>query len=114
MTATPELQTTQSVRKVVKRYRPGTVASKGIRRYQKNTHLILRKLPFQRMVREIGTEMLAGCRFQSTAILVIQEAAEAFLVSLFEDSGLIALKSRRLTVMPRDLHLAIRIRGDRA
>ena len=114
LTTTSAKKRTQSlVKKHKRRYRPGTVALREIRRYQKSTNLLLRKLPFQRLVREIGQGILANCRFQSTAILVLQEAAEAFLVGLFEDTNLIALHCRRVTIMPRDLQLAIRIRGDR-
>lgn len=117
MTATLQSNTsgstaTRTGKAVETRYRPGPVP--GMRKYQKSNDLILKKLPFERLVREIGQEVSAGCRFQSTAVLALQEAAEAVLISLFEDSALIALKSRRLKVMPRDLHLAIRIRGDRS
>jgi len=68
------------------RYRPGTVALREIRRYQKGTDLLIRKLPFQRLVREIAQLFKAELRFQSTAILALQEAAEAYLVGLFEDT----------------------------
>ncbi len=96
-----------------KRYRPGTVALREIRRYQKTTDLLIRKLPFQRLVREIGQSILEDCRFQSTAILALQEAAEAYLVGLFEDTNLIALHCRRVTITLRDMQLARRIRGER-
>lgn len=66
------------------RYRPGTVALREIRRYQKSTDLLIRKLPFQRLVREIAQDFKNDLRFQSSAILALQEAAEAYLVSLFE------------------------------
>jgi histone H3 len=68
------------------RYRPGTVALREIRRYQKSTELLIRKLPFQRLVRELAQEFKTDLRFQSTAILALQEAAEAYLVGLFEDT----------------------------
>ena len=70
------------------RYRPGTVALRMIRKYQKGTELLLRKLPFQRLVREIAQDYRSDLRFQSLALLALQEAAEAFLVSLFEDTNL--------------------------
>lgn len=70
------------------RYRPGTIALREIRKYQKSTDLLIRKLPFQRLVREIAQNFKNDLRFQSTAILAIQEAAESYLVSLFEDSNL--------------------------
>jgi histone H3 len=94
------------------RYRPGTVALREIRRYQKSINLLIRKLPFQRLVRELARNFKADLRFQSTAILALQEATEAYLVSLFEDTNLCALHAKRVTIMPRDLHLARRIRGE--
>jgi histone H3 len=96
------------------RYRPGTVALRQIRRYQKSTDLLIRKMPFQRLVREIAAEFKNDLRFQSTAILALQEAAEAYLVSLFEDSNLCAIHAKRVTIMPKDIQLARRIRGERA
>ena len=66
------------------RYRPGTVALREIRRYQKSTDLLIRKLPFKRLVKEIAQKMSPGLRFQSTALLVLQEASDAFLLSMFE------------------------------
>lgn len=95
------------------RYRPGTVALREIRRYQKSTELLLRKLPFQRVVREITQEFKRDCRFQASALLALQEAAEAYLVGLFEDANLSAIHAKRVTVMPKDIRLARRIRGER-
>lgn len=97
-----------------RRYRPGTVALREIRRYQKSTELLIRKLPFQRLVREIAQEYRTDLRFQSTAILGLQEAAEAYLVGLFEDTNLCAIHAKRTTIMPKDMQLARRIRGERA
>jgi histone H3 len=96
------------------RYRPGTVALREIRRYQKSTDLLLRKLPFQRLVREIAQDFKNDLRFQSTAILALQEAAEAYLVGLFEDTNLCAIHAKRITIMPKDMQLARRIRGERS
>ena len=96
-----------------RRYRPGTKALKEIRTYQKSTELLIRKLPFQRLVREITQDFKADIRFQSTAILALQEAAEAYLVGLFEDTNLCAIHAKRVTVMPKDMQLARRIRGER-
>ncbi|KAJ7519798.1 hypothetical protein O6H91_20G055900 [Diphasiastrum complanatum] len=97
-----------------RRYRPGTVALREIRKYQKNTELLIRKLPFQRLVREVAQEFKTELRFQSHAVLALQEAAEAYLVGLFEDTNLIAIHAKRVTIMPKDLQLAKRIRGERA
>ena len=103
------------------RYRPGTVALKQIRQYQKSTELLIRKLPFQRLVREIASDsevikspLCGKVRFQSAAIMALQEATEAYLVGLFEDSNLCAIHPRRVTIMPKDIQLARRIRGERA
>lgn len=95
------------------RYRPGTVALREIRKYQKSTDLLIRKLPFQRLVREIAFNMKTDLRFQSSAILALQEAAEAYLVGLFEDTNLAAIHAKRVTIMPKDMQLARRIRGER-
>merc|ERR1719309_626389 len=95
------------------RYRPGTVALREIRRYQKSTELLVRKLPFQRLVREIAQDFKADLRFQRSAVLAPQESSEAYLIGMLEDSNLCAIHSRRVTVMPKDLQLARRIRGER-
>ena len=96
-----------------RRYRPGTVALREIRRFQKSTNLLIPRTRFQRLVREIAQDYKTDLRFQSTAILALQEASEAFLVSLFEDSNLCAMHAKRVTVMPKDIQLARRIRGER-
>lgn len=95
------------------RYRPGTVALREIRKYQKSTSLLIRKLPFQRLVREIAAEYKNDLRFQSTAIGALQEAAEAYLVCLFSDTNMCAIHAKRVTIMPKDMQLARRIRGER-
>ncbi|KAF7352708.1 Histone-fold-containing protein [Mycena venus] len=120
-----------------KRFRPGTVALREIRKYQKSTgeyprllsrpstknstDLLLRKLPFARLVREIASEMTtdmndnyqpgADLRWQSSALMALQEATEAYLVHLFEDANLCAIHAKRVTIMQRDIQLARRIRG---
>merc|ERR1712221_35980 len=95
------------------RYRPGTVALREIRRYQKSTELLIRKLPFQRLVREIAQDFKTDLRFQSSAVMALQEACEAYLVGLFEDTNLCAIHAKRVTIMPKDIQLARRIRGER-
>lgn len=99
-----------------RRYKPGTVALREIRRYQKSTELLIRRLPFQRLVREIAQDIAGDrqYRFQSAAVAALQEASEAYLVGLFEDTNLCALHAKRVTIMPKDLQLARRIRGERA
>lgn len=109
------------------RFRPGTVALREIRKYQRSTDLLIRKLPFQRLVREIAQgfkgfnkDLNKDWRFSKKtqytedAILALQEAAEAYLVGLFEDTNLCAIHAKRVTIMPKDIQLARRIRGERA
>merc|ERR1712060_608185 len=81
-----------------------------IRRYQKSTELLLRKLPFQRLVREIAQDFKTDLRFQSSAVMALQEASEAYLGGLMEDTNLCAIHAKRVTIMPRDIQLARRIR----
>eukprot|EP00978_Attheya_sp_CCMP212_P021144 scaffold61394_cov43-Attheya_sp.AAC.3 len=90
----------------------GEKALKEIRAYQSSTDLLLRRLPFARLVREIQQGMTRQAyRWQGTAILALQEAAEAHLVSLFEDANLCAIHGKRVTIFPKDMQLARRIRG---
>lgn len=100
--------------KKTKRYHPGTVALREIRKYQKSTVLLLRKIPFQRLVREVAQDFRSELRFQSKAIEALQEASETYLVGLFEDTLLCAIHAKRVTIFPKDLQLARRIRGERA
>ena len=95
------------------RYRPGTVALREIRRFQKTTELLIRKAPFQRVVRQIAQKYKKDVRFQSTAVLALQEASKAYMVGMFEDTNLAGLHAKRVTILPRDLALARRLRGDR-
>jgi histone H3 len=94
-----------------RRYRPGTVALREIRKFQKSTDLLIRKLPFQRLVREICQDK--DLKFQSTAMLALQEALEAYLINLFEWTNLAAIHAKRVTIMPKDMQLARHIRGER-
>ncbi|XP_056874157.1 histone H3-like centromeric protein A isoform X1 [Takifugu flavidus] len=95
-----------------RRFRPGTRALMEIRKYQKNTNLLLRKRPFSRLVREVCQKFsVLQLRWQVYALMAIQEAAEAFLVMLFSDANLCAIHAKRVTLFPRDLQLARRIRG---
>ena len=111
----------------------------NVLRYQKSTELLIRKLPFQRLVREIAQDFKTDLRFQSSAVMALQEASEAYLVGLFEDTNLCvsfytkftnarnvrwlsfivyllcqAIHAKRVTIMPKDIQLARRIRGERA
>ena len=100
--------------KKLHRFRPGTVALRQIKKYQKSYELLIRKLPFQRLVKSIAHEGKPEVRFQSSAVLALQEAAEAYLVGLFEDTHLCAIHAKRVTIMDKDVKLARRIRGERA
>ena len=104
------------------RYQPGLLALREIRRYQQSTDCLIKRTPFNKLIKEIlqeyrvcpndpGTASVQ-VRFQSTALAALQEAAENFIVGLFEDVNLLAIHARRVTVMPRDIRLALRIRGD--
>ena len=85
------------------RWRPGTVTLREIRKYQKNTDLLMRKAPFQHLVREIACDIKSDLLMQSTALLALQEASEAYLVGLFNDTNECALHAKRVTIMPKDM-----------
>ena len=98
-----------------RRYQPGTVALREIRWYQKSTELLVRKLPFQRLVRELAQDLSkVNVRFQSGTIMALQEASEAYLVGLLEDSNICAVHAKRVTIMPKDIQLVWRIQEQRS
>ena len=98
------------------------VELREIRRYQQSTECLIKRTPFQKLIREISQEYRVcpdgpgtasvQVHFQSTAIAALQEAAENFIFGLFEDVNLLAVHAKRVTVMPIDIRLALRIRGD--
>jgi histone H3 len=94
------------------RYRPGTVALREIRRFQKSTEALIANAPFQRLVREITLDYRSDLRWQEKAVAALQEASEAYLVGLFADANLCAIHGKRVTIMPKDIKLARRIRGE--
>ena len=96
-----------------RRFRPGTVALREIKRYQKQTTFLLLRGPFQRFVRSICSTIDAQLRFQPQALHALQEASESYLTGLFEDANLCAIHASRVTVMKKDMDLARRIRGER-
>ena len=103
------------------RFRPGVAAQQQIRKYHRPGALVVRKQPFQRLVREVARriELARGggparLRFQSFALMALQEASEAYIAALFEDASVVATYARRVTVCPSDFSLARRIRGERA
>jgi histone H3 len=83
-----------------------------IRRYQKSAELLIRKAPFNRLIREVAQDFKTDLRFQRAAIAALHEAAEYYLVSLFEDTNLLAIHRKRITILPKDIQLARRIRGE--
>lgn len=95
------------------RFRPGTVALREIRRLQRITELLIPNLPFQRLVREVTQEFRWGLRFQLTAVVALQETAESYLVDRFQDCNYSAIHATRVTVAPKDMQFARRIRGER-
>ena len=94
------------------RFKPGTVALREIKRYQKSTALLLPRAAFQRVVRSVCSEIDHDLRFQAQALIALQEAAEAYLVGVFEDANLCCLHAKRVTIHKKDMELARRIRGD--
>lgn len=103
---------TPAVAKNARRYRPGERALREIRFYQRNTDLLIRRLPFARLVKEVQTYFFRKeYRWQGEAMVALQEAAEAHLVGLFEDANLCTIHAKRVTIMPKDMQLARRIRG---
>jgi histone H3 len=97
----------------LRRHRPGAKALKEIRRLQMRTDLLIRKRSFQRVVRAISTSFRPEFRWRPTALLALQEASEAYLVGMFEDTNLCAIHANRVTITPKDMQLARRIRGER-
>lgn len=95
------------------RWRPGTVAVREVRKYQKSVEPLIRHAPFARLVRELATSQKEGLRFQKSAVLAIQEATEAYMVSLLSDTNQCAAHAGRVTIMSRDMRLALRLRGER-
>ena len=114
--AVPTAQIPWHQRKPVQgsRAKQGHAALEEIRSAQKGTELLIRKAPFARLVREIASEFRTDLRFQSSAIAALQESAEAYLIGLLEDTNLCAIHAKRVTIMPKDIQLARRIRGERA
>ena len=105
--------TLPATNRTTKRYRPGRLALQEIRHYQKRTNLLKRKLPFQRLIRELAQKFKVDVRFRSSTLMALQEAAEAYLVRLFEDTNLCAIHAKWVMIMPKDIQLVRRIRGER-
>lgn len=104
-------------KKPTRRWRAGTVALREIKKFQSTTKTLMRRAPFQRMVRELATQdqgsLMGALRWQASALLALQEATEGYAVSLLSDANLCAIHAKRTTLMSKDLQLARRIRGER-
>ena len=97
-----------------RRWRPGTQSLRESHFYQKSCNLLIHKLPFLRLVRELLHNQKAGMRIQASAIYALQEDSEAYLVYLFKDANLCTIHAKHVTIMPKDIQLAHRICGERA
>ena len=104
--AEPPTQKEVEKEKNRQRYRLGTLTLCKIRKYQRSTELLIQKLPFMRLVQEVGQQFLMGVCFQGTTVMALQEASKAYLISLFKDSNLCAIHAKRCTIMPKDIQLA--------
>nr|AJF96734.1 CENH3 [Lepidium oleraceum] len=103
----------QSSKKKTYRYKPGTVALREIRHFQKSTHFLIPAAAFIREVRCI-TQAVAPpqiSRWTAEALVALQEAAEDYVVGLLSDSMLCAIHARRVTLMRKDFELARRLGG---
>ncbi|RWS03177.1 histone H3.3-like protein, partial [Dinothrombium tinctorium] len=91
--------------------RKATVALRDIRRFQRSTENLIPRLPFQRLIRSIAFDLkLKEFKFQTAALIALQEAAESYLVNLFENTNLCAIHANRITITPKDMVLALRIK----
>ena len=100
-----------------KRYRPGTMALREIRRHQQSTELLIRRAPFDHLVRDLVQDLWHGgheLRVSPAAVTALQEAAEAYLVLLFKDTNLCAIHAKHVAIMLKDIQLVQRICGERA
>ncbi|CAK1360074.1 histone H3 [Cercospora beticola] len=98
---------------------PSTITLQKIKKYQESTHLLILSLPFQRLVREIANELIpsgerGAWRWQKSAVIALQEAAEAYLVSVLKDTNILALHAKRTTITQKDMQLQKRLVRDRA
>lgn len=115
--AVPQRRALDDASQKPRRHRPGKIALKEIHKYQASTDLLIPKLAFQRLVKEIAVEIgarrsFSDIRFQSLALLALQEASEAFLVGVFQDAIQCMAHANRVTLFSKDVQLALRLRGD--
>ncbi|KAK7195672.1 histone H3 variant [Novymonas esmeraldas] len=96
------------------RWRPGTVALREVRKYQHSTDMLIARAPFRRLVKEIVSTVKDTIRMRSSAVEAIQVATEGYIVNVLGDANLCTIHAKRVTLYPKDLQLALRLRGDRA
>ncbi|GLJ55089.1 hypothetical protein SUGI_1182350 [Cryptomeria japonica] len=101
----------EGLEKKFQKLKPGTVALRQISNYQKSSELVISNLTFQMVVKEIVQDFRPDFRFQSSAVLALQEAGESYIVGMFQDGNLCALHDNRVTLVPKDMQLARRLRG---
>ncbi|CAD2218840.1 histone H3 [Angomonas deanei] len=103
---------TQKQIKKAHRWRPGTVALREVRKYQKSTNLLIAKAPFRRLVKEVSMNFKTSMRVSAGALEALQESTENYLTSILSDAYLCTVHARRVTLFPKDLQLALRLRGE--
>lgn len=109
---TAKKESSEGLRKV-RRWHPGTVALREVRKYQNSTDLLIARAPFRRLVREICMNLKDSIRIQSSALDAIQEATESYITGVLTDANLCTIHAKRVTLFSKDLHLALRLRGER-
>lgn len=102
-------QITSSLSQGKAKFKPGSIALREIRKYQKSSNLLIKKRPFQRFLRQLVT-FDSQIRFQSAALVIFQEASENFLTGLLEDAYRCAVHAKRVTLLPRDVVLIYKIK----
>lgn len=114
ITAKKESRSADAGTKRQHRWHPGTVALREVRRYQNSTELLIQRAPFRRLVREIVTNLKDSMRMSNSALEAIQDSAENYIVGVLTDANLCTIHAKRVTLFPKDLSLAMRLRGEHA
>ena len=99
------------LKKIKRRYKPGQKALSEIRKFQRSNDLLIQRLPFVRLVKEISAKYHHSINWQALAIEALQFAAEDYIIGIMEDANLSAIHAKRVTIFPKDIQLAMRIRG---
>ena len=95
-----------------RKFKPGTVALREIRKIQKSGALLVKKAPFQRLVRAEVAPMKSSCKFKPSALAAVQEAAEAYATSTLEGAVMLQLHRKRKTLIKKDIEYVRRIKGE--